>query len=235
VNKKSLVSSSLILLIVSITLFAISNGNANIGNTGIANNQVPFYNSAELTPVWYDSHSNENPPSSQFPEFSLVDQSGIKISRSDLKEKLVVANFFFTYCTNICPTLTSSMSRVRDAFNGRNDVMFLSHSVTPEFDIVPMLHAYAIANKIDGKQWRLLTGTNSELSKVAHEGYFVPKTAVSKNGFIHTELFVLLDGKQRVRGVYNGTLQIEIDLLVSDIKQLLKESPEPNWINKLFN
>jgi protein SCO1 len=225
-SSKTVFSALFILFLGATTFFLLSNGNAR--NPSLAS-EVPFYSNASLAPVWYSPSSSEEPPSSHFPEFSLLDQSGTELGRRELAGKLVVANFFFTHCTNICPTLTSSMGLIRDAFKDRNNVMLLSHSVTPEFDIVPMLQAYATANNIDGKQWRLLTGTNSELSKVAHEGYLVPKTAISPNGFIHTELFVLLDERQRVRGVYNGTLQIEIDLLVGDIKQLLKESTQTSW------
>jgi protein SCO1 len=171
-SKKTIFNAILILLLGATTFFLLSNGN--VGKPSLAS-EVPFYANSSLTPTWYNPSSSEKPPSSQFPEFSLLDQSGAKLGRRELEGKLVVANFFFTHCTNICPSLTSSMGRVRDAFKDRSDVMLLSHSVTPEFDIVPMLQAYANANNIDGKQWRLLTGSNSELSKVAHEGYLVPK------------------------------------------------------------
>jgi protein SCO1 len=235
VNNKSFLSVALIVLFSALALVALSIGNPKGSQKITWVSDVPFYTTAELTPIWYGANSKEKPPASHFPEFSLVDQSGKKLSRGDLENKLVVANFFFTYCTNVCPTLTSSMSRVRNAFKEKNNVMLLSHSVTPEFDIAPMLQAYATVNNIDGKQWRLLTGTHSELSKVAHDGYFVPKTAVSPSGFIHTELFVLLDGKQRVRGVYNGSLQLEIDLLIKDMKQLLEAKNSAPWISKLFD
>jgi protein SCO1 len=235
VNKKSIFSAALLVLFITLAILMLSIGNTKDSQNFTWTSDIPFYATAELTPVWYSSNSKESPPASHFPEFSLVDQSGKKLSRGDLENKLVVANFFFTYCTNVCPTLTSSMSRVQNAFKDKNNVMLLSHSVTPEFDIAPMLQAYANANNIDGKQWRLLTGTPSELSKIAHEGYFVPKTAVGPSGFIHTELFVLLDGKHRVRGVYNGTLQLEVDLLIKDMKQLLEEKGSATWINKLFD
>jgi protein SCO1 len=186
---------------------------------------LPFFESSDFTPVWHADATTISRPASQFPAFSLVDQSGRSFSQADLKGRIVIANFFFTQCSSICPSLTTAMATVRDAYHNKSGsdakVMLLSHSVTPEYDSAPMLAAYARKNNIDGQQWRLLTGTNTQMKKVAHEGYKVPRTSVDDKGFIHTELFVLLDSNQRVRGVYNGTLRLEIEQLVGDVKALL--------------
>jgi protein SCO1 len=133
----------------------------------------------------------------------------------------VVANFFFTHCSSMCPKLTSAMAQVRDAHRGQRKLLLLSHTVTPEWDTPPILKAYAEVNRIDGQQWRLLTGSPAQINHVAHQGYFVPRTAVADDGFIHTELFVLLDGQQRIRGVYNGSLRLEVNQLQADVGLLL--------------
>ena len=182
---------------------------------------LPVFEAAELTPVWRSATELRGQSGSSFPDFSLTDQNGRLLARGDLQGRVVVAHFFFTHCSNICPTLISAMGRVRDAYAGHAGVMLLSHSVTPDYDTPVMLKAYAQANKIDGQQWRLLTGSNEEISRVAHGGYFVPRSAVSAQGVIHTELFVLLDEQQRVRGVYNGTLRPEMEQLIGDVKTLL--------------
>ena len=183
---------------------------------------LPVFESADLTPVWRSASELHRQAGSHFPAFSLTDQAGRAVARNDLQGRIVVAHFFFTHCSNICPTLISAMGRVRDAYAGQHQVLLLSHSVTPDYDTPVMLKAYAQANHIDGQQWRLLTGSNAEISRVAHDGYFVPRSAVSAQGVIHTELFVLLDGRQRVRGVYNGTLRPEMDQLIGDVKSLLR-------------
>jgi protein SCO1 len=182
---------------------------------------LPFFESSDFTPVWRADATTISNTANQFPQFSLVDQAGKPFSRADLKGRVVVANFFFTQCSSICPSLTTAMATVRDAYRRNSKVMLLSHSVTPEYDSAPMLAAYAKKNHIDGTQWRLLTGTNEQMSKVAHEGYLVPRTSIDAKGFIHTELFVLLDGDQRVRGVYNGALRLDVEQLIIDVKALL--------------
>jgi protein SCO1 len=183
---------------------------------------LPFYTDADLTPEWLNSENRQRILGKRFPTFTLEDQFGKPVSLNSLSGKITVANFFFTHCSSICPSLTSSMGTVRDTFQGDDRLQLLSHSVLPEYDIPPILKAYAATNNIDGKQWRLLTGKKAEIETVAHQGYLVPKSSVGSSGVIHTELIVLLDGESRVRGIYNGTLRLEIQQLVADVKVLLK-------------
>jgi protein SCO1 len=181
---------------------------------------LPYFLTNDLTPTW-PSADQLREQSPAFPDFNLLDQAGRRVNKSTLAGKVVVANFFFTQCSRICPKLTSAMAQVRDAQRGHTGLLLLSHSVTPEWDTPPMLMAYAQANRIDGQQWRLLTGSNQQINQVAHQGYFVPRTAVADDGFIHTELFVLLDQQQHIRGVYNGSLRGEVNQLLADVALLL--------------
>jgi protein SCO1 len=189
-------------------------------STAADTSSLPVYESNDLTPQWRSAAELALPPR-PFVPFSLQDQSGRALTAADLRGRVVIANFFFTHCSSICPKLTSAMAQVRDAYRGQTRLLLLSHSVTPEVDTPPMLQAYARANQIDGRQWRLVTGTPEQISRVAHEGYLVPRTAVGAEGIIHTELFVLLDAQQRVRGVYNGTLRLDVQQLIGDVKTLL--------------
>lgn len=183
---------------------------------------LPVIAPGDLTPQWLSTQQLATVHAS-FPDFELSDQSGRAVERDDLDGHIVVANFFFASCSTLCPRLRSAMGKVRDAYAGAQDVRLLSHSVTPELDSPRVLDAYARANAIDGEQWRLLTGERSVLERVAHEGYLVPKTRPRDGAILHTEWLVLLDQQQRVRGIYNGTLPIEIGWLIRDI-QLLRPS-----------
>jgi protein SCO1 len=190
------------------------------GSAAADTSGLPVYESSDLTPQWRSAAELTLPPR-PFVPFALQDQSGRTLTLADLQGRVVVANFFFTHCTSICPQLTSAMAQVRDAHRGQARLLLLSHSVAPEYDTPPMLQAYARANQIDGRQWRLVTGTPEHISRVAHDGYLVPRTAVGAEGIIHTELFVLLDARQRVRGIYNGTLRLDVQQLIGDVKTLL--------------
>lgn len=181
---------------------------------------LPVYD-ADLTPHW--PGGADWPVRTQFPEFSLTDQAGANVTRADLDRHIVLASFFFTGCSDLCPRLRDSMMTVRRAFPGDTRLLLLSHSVTPQRDGAAMLAAYARSNGIDGRGWRLLTGPRGTIERLEYQGYFVPHPRAEAGPALHSELLVLLDGQQRVRGVYNGTLRTQIADLIRDVRALESE------------
>ncbi len=186
--------------------------------------ELPVYQTSELTPRWPGEDpglhlDDEDNPA--FPDFQLLDQAGRPFRRADLSGRIVVASFFYSRCSDLCPRLRSSLAKVRADFPGDARLLILSHSITPRTDTPEMLQAYAKANRIDGEGWRLLTGPAETISRLEHEGYLLPR-ARSDQQAMHSEMLVLLDRHQRVRGVYNGTLQTELGFLERDIRALEK-------------
>ena len=118
------------------------------------------------------------------------------------------------------------MYLLQEAFKLDTTILFLSHSVTPDTDSVAVLKKYAIENKVNNKQWHLLTGPKKDIYDLAKQQYFAGDTIgyyQTGNEFLHTENFILVDQKQRIRGVYNGTLLVEIERIKEDIAILKKE------------
>ncbi len=118
------------------------------------------------------------------------------------------------------------MNRLQEVFRNDPDVLLLSHTVMPWKDSVPVLKEYAIENGIDAKKWNLVTGDKDEIYDIARTAYFADEDFVKtqdENAFIHTENFILIDKKGRIRGVYNGTLEIETERILRHIKLLKKE------------
>lgn len=159
--------------------------------------------------------------------FELINQKGEIITQKNYKDKIYIADFFFTRCTNICLTMAYHMNELQEYYKDDNDIMFLSHSVTPVMDSVPILKEYA-KNKgvIDGK-WNVTTGAKKHIYDLARKSYF----AVIEDGdggeddFIHTEQFVLVDKERRIRGYYDGTNKEDMQKLKDDLV-LLKEEYE---------
>jgi len=159
--------------------------------------------------------------------FELINQKGEIITQKNYKDKIYIADFFFTRCTNICLTMAYHMNELQEYYKDDNDIMFLSHSVTPVMDSVPVLKEYA-KNKgvIDGK-WNVTTGAKKHIYDLARKSYF----AVIEDGdggeddFIHTEQFVLVDKERRIRGYYDGTNKEDMQKLKDDLV-LLKEEYE---------
>jgi protein SCO1/2 len=160
-------------------------------------------------------------------DFSLLNQNGDTITQENYRNKIYVADFFFTTCPTICPIMTANLVEVQAALANDSEVLLLSHSVTPEIDSVAQLKKYAIEKGVNDAKWNLVTGDKKQIYELARKSYL----AVQEDGdggpfdMIHTENFILVDKQRRIRGFYDGTKEEEMDRLLLDI-EILKNSEE---------
>ena len=103
-----------------------------------------------------------------------------------------------------------------------DDILLLSHSVTPSLDSVETLKNYAIEKGVDDSKWNLVTGDKKQIYELSRKSYLAVKTDGDGGPFdmIHTENMVLVDQKKRIRGFYDGTKTEDIEQLLNDIKIL---------------
>ena len=186
---------------------------------------LPVYNPVDVNPKLVDASMRKVRKSHQIGAFSLWDQHGNSLTQKDFKDKIYVADFFFTTCPSICPMMTKNMRLLQSYFKSNPSVMFLSHSVTPLRDSIPVLASYAAKNKVNYSRWRLATGRKPHIYDLARKHYFVAldEGDGGVQDFIHTEQFVLVDKKKRIRGYYDGTDLKAMEQLKSDIEALLDE------------
>lgn len=157
-------------------------------------------------------------------DFSLINQNGKTITQDDYKDKIYVADFFFTTCQTICPIMTGHMVKIQEALKDDHEVLLLSHTVTPEIDTVAQLKKYALEHGVNDLKWNLVTGDKKEIYDLARKSYLAAKDVpYSDNDLVHTENFVLVDKKKRIRGFYDGTDPDAIEKLLEDIKILERE------------
>lgn len=157
-------------------------------------------------------------------DFSLTNQNGETITQNTYKNKIYVADFFFTTCQTICPIMTGHMVEIQEKLKNDAEVMLLSHTVTPEIDSVAQLKKYALEKGVNDAKWNLVTGDKKEIYDLARKSYLAAKDVpFSENDLVHTENFVLVDKKKRIRGFYDGTDREAIEKLLNDIKILEKE------------
>ncbi len=162
-------------------------------------------------------------------DFSFQNQDNKTITQKDIEGKVFVAEYFFTTCKSICPIMNSQMQRVQQEFKGNSNVKILSFTVDPETDTVAQMKRYAGKHNAITGQWHFLTGKQEDLYRLARKSFFILKPAEVQNqgdvgsDFIHTNNFVLVDQKKRIRGYYDGTSQKEVSELIKDIKRLLEE------------
>lgn len=157
-------------------------------------------------------------------DFTLIDQAGDTVTRANFSGKLTVVDFFFTTCQGICPRMNTQMQRVYETFKGNDTVLFLSHTVNPENDSVPVMAAHAKKYGADVKQWYFVTGDKAQIYRLARKSYLVSDTEGDGGAedFVHSEKFVLVDGAGHIRGLYDGTNPEDVDYLIRDIRTLLK-------------
>ncbi len=187
---------------------------------------LPFFNKPDWTPEWIAISDSNYKKIHTIPSFSFIDQNGNTLNEKNVEGKIYVSNFFFTKCRGICPKMTSNMGLLQAYFKNDNAVLLLSHSVTPESDSVSILKEYSDLNMIDYNKWRLVTGSKKEIYALARQQYFAGDSIgvmQSDKDFLHTENFILVDKYRRIRGVYNGTLLVEIDRIKEDIEILKNE------------
>jgi len=158
-------------------------------------------------------------------DFKLTNQYGETVSKETVKNKIYVANFFFATCQSICPEMSTNLTTVQKAFEKDDSLLILSHSVNPMHDTVAVLMSYATTYGAVKNKWHLLTGDKKEIYALAKTSYLVNalEDDGSAEGFLHSELFLLIDSKGRIRGMYDGTDKAQVQKLIEDIKLLKQE------------
>jgi len=157
--------------------------------------------------------------------FKFVDQDSAVVTNETFKDKIYVADFFFTSCRTICPIVKTQMLRVYEATKDMPDVLILSHTIDPEYDTVALLHDFAKRLGVESKRWHFVTGVKDSIYKIAQTSYFATamEDKSEPDGFIHSGAFLLIDKKGRIRGKYDGTKEEDVNRLVGDIKFLRSE------------
>ncbi len=158
--------------------------------------------------------------------FSFVDQDSSTITNNTFRDKIYVADFFFSTCRTICPIMKTQMLRVYEATSEMPDVLLLSHTIDPEYDSVGLLHDFADRLGVESKRWHFVTGIKDSIYKIAQTSYFATAMddKTEPDGFIHSGAFLLIDKQQRIRGKYDGTKEEDVNRLIVDIKRLRRES-----------
>lgn len=189
---------------------------------GTDTKSLPIYNPTDFNAELVDSSKQGVSIDHVVSNFSLINQNGDSVTNIDYQDKIYVADFFFTRCPSICPVMTNNMKKLQSLFLEDNEIKLLSLSVTPELDSVPVLREYAIKNGAIQSKWNITTGDKKHIYDLARKSFFaaVDEGDGGFQDFIHTPNFVLVDKRQQIRGIYNGTLDEEVNRLIKDINIL---------------
>jgi protein SCO1 len=153
--------------------------------------------------------------------FSFENQYGEIITEKTSKNKVTLINFFFTQCFGQCPRITKNIQIVHNKYKSNPNIHFLSHSVMPELDTTEELLKFSNRYSIKKGNWHFLRGDKKMIFDHAENSYFIGdilNNPLQDRGFMHTELVLLIDRDSHIRGIYNGSLRLEMKRLLEDLE-----------------
>ena len=189
------------------------------------NDKLPIYGRREAVTKTVNGENVTDTSYHQIPNFSFVDQDNKEITPATFNDKIYVADFFFTTCPTICPIMKTQMLRVYEKFKDEDEVLLLSHSIDPVHDSVAVLKDFAERLGVKSNKWHFVTGNKDHIYEVGQKGYMVTATddPNEPGGYLHSGAFILVDKGKKIRGIYDGTKEEEVDRLMRDIPKLLNE------------
>lgn len=157
--------------------------------------------------------------------FSFLDQDSQIVTNLTFSGKIYVADFIFLSCPSICPKMNNEMIKVYEEFKNNDTVLFLSHTIDPERDSIKRLKLFSETIKVKSNKWHFVTGEKNIIYEMAEKSYFsnAYKDSTAEGGFVHSGGLLLVDKNRHIRGVYDGTDDVETARLIKDIRILLKE------------
>lgn len=160
--------------------------------------------------------------------FQFVDQDSAIITNATFHNQVYVADFFFTSCPTICPIMKQQMLRVYEAYENDPEVAIISHTIDPQHDTVAVLNDFAERLGVSSSKWHFVTGPQDDIYEIGEKSYMVVanEDENAPGGYIHSGAFLLVDKKGRIRGVYDGTVPEQVDVLIKDIQRLTKTNNE---------
>ena len=187
--------------------------------------RLKIYNPIDINPRLVDISVKNLKKNHTIADFELTNQNGEKITNKTYEGKIYIADFFFTRCQTICISMAYNMSELQEYYKNDDDIMFLSHSVTPIIDSVSVLKDYAIKKGVIDEKWNITTGSKTHIYDLARKNYFavLDEGNGNENDFIHTEQFVLIDKERRIRGFYDGTEKEDMKKIKKDLIILKRE------------
>ena len=184
------------------------------------------YLSTKIDTVYYEGTKKVDTFSySRIPQFRLINQDSVIVTDQIIKNKVVLAEFFFTSCPSICPLVSKQLSKVYTTYKSSNNFIILSYTINSEYDTPEVLKSYANDLGVNTSNWQFLTGDSKQIYDLANFGY---KTTVYNDpdidgidGLMHSGILVLVDKNQIIRGLYDGKDKQDTDRLIKDINVLI--------------
>lgn len=185
---------------------------------------LPIYGQREPVEKIVDGKTITDTLYHTIPAFKFLNQDSTYITDKNYDNKVYIANFFFTHCPSICPTMNRNLLKVYEQYKDSDQVYFLSHSIDFKYDQPHVLKEYAHKLGVSNDHWNFVTGSKADIYGIANQ--YLVYTAEDKNapgGYDHQGYLVLIDKQKRIRGAYDGTNDEQVAKLQKELAILLQE------------
>lgn len=189
------------------------------------NESLPILGRKEIKNVTFEDKIQADTIYHTIRDFSFTNQYGETVTQETFRDKIYVADFFFTTCPTICPIMKTQMLRVYEKYKGNPEFGILSHTLDPKHDSVSVLYEFSDRLGVTRDTWHFVTGDMADIYDIGQNSYMVTarEDPDEPGGILHSGAFLLVDKQRRIRGIYDGTKEDKVDLLILDIERLLKE------------
>ena len=186
--------------------------------------KLPYIGEPDITEKIVDGKTVSDTAYHRIPDFSFLNQDSVMITQKDFANKVYIANFFFTHCPSICPTMQRNLLKVYEKYKGDDRIAFLSHSIDFKYDTPSILKNYAEKLGVTNSQWQFVNGSKKDIYGIAeHYLVYTKEDATVPGGYDHQGYLVLIDKDRHIRGAYDGTNDEQVAQLFTDLAILLKE------------
>lgn len=187
--------------------------------------QLPILGHREVVEKIVNGESVTDTLYQTIPAFRFFNQDSTVVTNKAFDNSIYVADFFFTTCPTICPTMHRNLMKVYTKYKGNKEVKLLSHTIDVKYDLPSRMKAYATKLGVEGTQWEFLWGSRDSIYRLAEKNYLVAVKEDKKEpgGYVHQGYLILVDKLKRVRGAYDGTQDTQVKQLMKDMDTLLEE------------
>jgi protein SCO1/2 len=165
----------------------------------------------------FSKDKSDLPVLGHLPDFNFTQSNGQTFGLADMKGKINVVDFMFTGCPMICPVMSAKMAVFYQAFAADTDVRFISITVDPQNDSLPVLRAYAKDHGVTDDRWVFLRAPIEDVISLSEKGFMLAADRLPGG---HTTRFILVDNHGNIRGYYESGEDASLAKLANDIQHL---------------
>lgn len=184
------------------------------------------------------------PIDSEAPGFTLQDANGRVVSLGDLRGKVVVLNFVYTNCPDVCPLHAERIAELQAMINQtpmKGMVEFVTITTDPKHDTGSVLKEYGEAHGLDPVNWAFLTSAPDkpeDTTRKIAEAYGLKFTEGEEGMQMHGIVTHVIDQDGRLRARFHGLKFEPVNLVVfvnalTNRTQKPHPHPQPSFWDKL--